>query len=441
MQSFRISANSKLFYNIKDMFEYKPTFFYGCSVKKRGIIQRKNIPPTEYVYANFFAKTKEWNLSDESCKKAQLLITKDWVDAHFVEPVKPDETDMCEDAPPMLELDDSEKFKDEHGKSLDIEVRGERHPQKIFFKVQDVMVAFNLPRLTDILGNTENKYEQGIHYKRFIRQQHTNSGEQTNKSDTQYNKIHKALFLTYKGMLKVLFSSRGGNAEKFQDWAQDKLFTVQMGTTEQKEVLGTDILNIKLDNYRAVFTKYSQSFSCIYLLSLGKVSALRQTFGIHADVDDSLMVYKFGFTSDLKRRLAEHQRDYGVLPNVVLDLEIFNYIDLKYTSEAEGDIRDIFDSFSKSIHVEGRNELVALTPKEFDRVKREYTRTGREFAGASQVLQEEINKLMIEITALKHKNIMLETNVEILKTKIETDAMIYKLKIENYELQLQLKNK
>jgi hypothetical protein len=440
MQSFRISANSKLFYNIKDMFEHKPTFFYGCTVKKRGIIQRKNIPPTEYVYANFFAKTKEWNLSDESCKKAQLLITKDWVDAHFVEPVKTDETDMCEDAPPMLTLDDSEKFKDEHGQPLDIEVRGERHPQKIFFKVQDVMVAFNLPRLNTVLSsNTENNYERGYHYKCFIRVQHTNSVLYTNKSDDPNKNMDKTLFLTYKGMLKVLFSSRGGNAEKFQDWAQDKLFTVQMGTTDQKEILGTEILNIKLDNYRAVFTKYSQSFSCIYLLSLGKVSALRQTFGIHSDVDGSLMVYKFGFTSDLKRRLAEHQRDYGLLPNVALDLEIFNYIDLKYTSEAEGDIRDIFDSFSKSIHVDGRNELVALTPKEFDRVKKEYTRTGREFAGASQVLQEEINKLMIEITALKHKNIMLETNVEMLKTKIETDAIIYKLKIENYELQLQLK--
>ena len=35
-------------------------------------------------------------------------------------------------------------------------------------------------------------------------------------------------------MLKVLFSSRSGNAETFQEWASDTLFTVHLGTEENK---------------------------------------------------------------------------------------------------------------------------------------------------------------------------------------------------------------
>ena len=82
-QSFNIDTSDKQYYNMKDLFEYQPEFFFGCTVKKRKIIERRNIPQREYVYANYLTKTKEWNLSDESSKKAQLLFTKEWVDTHF----------------------------------------------------------------------------------------------------------------------------------------------------------------------------------------------------------------------------------------------------------------------------------------------------------------------------------------------------------------------
>lgn len=45
------------------------------------------------------------------------------------------------------------------------------------------------------------------------------------------------------------------------------------------------------------------------------------------------MVYKYGFTKDIKRRLGEHQQYYGKLEHIKIELEIFNYIDTKYTAE------------------------------------------------------------------------------------------------------------
>ena len=53
---------------------------------------------------------------------------------------------------------------------------------------------------------------------------------------TKENQQQKQLFLTYKGMLKILFSSRTGNADKFVDWATETLFTVHLGTECDKNV-------------------------------------------------------------------------------------------------------------------------------------------------------------------------------------------------------------
>ena len=176
-QPFAIDMTNRLFFNMKDLFDYKPEFFYGCTVKKRLITKKKAIPDTEYLYANFFARTKEWNMSDESCKKAQLLITKSWVDKYYFrsedapavpvvapavvvvvaqapvqeeqkEDIKQEDSERKEDqevienAPPILELSDEEKFHDVDGNIIEIETRGKKERNEIYFKVKDVMTLF-----------------------------------------------------------------------------------------------------------------------------------------------------------------------------------------------------------------------------------------------------------------------------------------------------------
>jgi prophage antirepressor-like protein len=492
-QPFAIDMTNKLFFNMKDLFEHKPEFFYGCTVKKRLITKKKSIPDTEYVYANFLAKTKEWNMSDENCKKAQLLITKSWVDKYYfrsedvISPVahsvssvpsviivpsppptpiilveikqekeedikqdislqdseRKEDKEVIENAPTILELEDEEKFHDADGNIIEIETRGEKDRNKILFNVKDVSIAFDMPNLEDTLRDIRNNYKKNIHYKKY----YIRIPQVENKKIT----IKKRLYLTYKGLLRVLFASNNKQADKFQDWAEERLFTIQMGTKEAKEVLGTEVLNIKIENYRAVFGKYSQGFPCIYLLSLGKVGSLRETFGISAEINNDLTVYKYGFTCDIKRRLGEHNKDYGKMANVNVELELFNYVDLKYTAEAEADIRDIFEAYDNVLDVSGRNELVALNTKQFDRIKKEYVRTGREFAGATKELQEEVARLKTEIIEMRLKH-QLEVQEEKMRTMeerkekerfqvlVETNERIHTLEKSNYELRLLHKN-
>jgi len=495
-QPFAIDMTSKLFFNMKDLFEHNPEFFYGCTVKKRLITKKKNIPESEYVYANFFVKTKEWNLSDESCKKAQLLITKAWVDKYYFrnddavvasvpvaspviiapipspiivplvqeeqkEDIKQEDSERKEDkeviknAPPILELSDEEKFHDVDGNIIEIETRGERHEDKIYFKCKHISVGFRMEHLSKNITDKTKGYNRGSDYTFFIR----------NNSSPNGGANKKTLYLTYEGLLRVLFVSRNKNATIFRKWATMKLFTIQMGTKEAKEILGADILNIKIKDLRAVFNKHSSDFPCVYLLSLGKVSDLRETLGISPKIEDDIIVYKYGFTKDFKQRISQHQSTYGKMKNVDLDVELFNIVDAQYTTAAEHDIRYFFKAFGKPLVIEGHNELVGLNKMELVETKNKYVSTGEKYAGSTKgyetrtkELQEEIATLKQEIQHIKnemkmkeleHKFALQEEQMrtmeerkekERFQTLVETNDRIHTLEKNNYELRLLNKN-
>jgi phosphoenolpyruvate carboxylase len=98
--------------------------------------------------------------------------------------------------------------------------------------------------------------------------------------------------------------------------------------------------------------------------------------------------------------------------------------------------------FDKSLDILGRNELVILNSKELERVKKEYTRTGREYQGATHILQEEISKLKTELVEIRlHHQIEFQkqqNETDKYKTLAETTEQFCQLEKKNYELQIQL---
>jgi hypothetical protein len=480
------------YYNSKDLQAYKPEFYYGCTSKPRNIITKKKIPKEEYVYATFEKLTNKWNPTEESCKKAQLLISKQWVDENYFKPssssstieknkivvmkkktLQPQQSQQSqppqtpqtpqrdsevlpvheyeeeeevleeenghqqqevENAPPILYLDDVEKFHDADGNVIEIETRGERDRKKIYFKVKDVSVGFGMPSLSkNILRHkyvdVENGYEYGLHYKAFKR---VPSGE-TNKQEM-------ALYLTYKGLLRVLFVSRNRNVDKFQDWAEEKLFTIQMGTRDQKMKLGAEILNTSPRTLKAIFDKHAATFPSIYLMSLGKVRELRETFGIPADKPDDSTVYKFGFTEDLARRVIELESDYSKFPGVTVHPAIFQFIDTKYTSEAENEVRETcsVDEVRVKKTTQGKNELIVLDDKQFANMKKTYGRIGLEFAGATLGLQKQIAELKEKIKDYENEIVRLKLEIEYKDNLHKKDIELKDTVIENWKLKHQL---
>ena len=446
---FKIDTdNDKMYYNSKELKEYAPEFYYGCKIKQRNIIEKKKIPETEFIYANL--KKNEWILSSAVCKKAQLLLSKEWVERNIfkntestqssVERLNTNETENIneeeekqqdieaneniEKAPPLLHLNNLEKFKDPNNNIIEIETIGERHEDRIYFKVQDIMIGFEMPNLDKSIMNLDRGYQRNNDYKIFYNRV---------KSNNDYSHtIKKTLYLTYEGLLRVLFVSRNKNATNFRKWATNKLFTIQMGNEEERIKLGAKLVNISVKTFRAVMNKHANKFPCIYLISLGNVGLLRETFKItDVSIPDDSIIYKYGFTDDLNRRLGEHQEKYGKLENVKLDEATFNIIDPKYTCAAERDIRDECNAYEINLETEGFNELIILNKKQLKCVIKRYGQIGREYAGHSAELQEQI---------LKHNN-----EIERLKTLIETNEKYHKLEIdnknlENENLKLQIKN-
>ena len=476
-QNLQLQTIDNVEYYIADNLKIiNPNYFYGTSKTIRAVIERKKIPANEYVFANIFRK--EWKTCDISSKKAKLLISKNWSNAYILNTISvnresennnlpennnllennnlpeinnlheinnlPEINDLSEDninvintdqlepLPPLLFLDNSEKFRDTNGNIFDIEVRGEKHKDKIYFKCSDISKAFEICNLTSSLRHPTSGYELNVHFKRFKK----------HKDRVNYTILtHKpSLYLTYEGVLRVLFVSRSGKARHFMNWATDKLFTIQMGTEESKEELGTDILGISIKSFRAVFKRHGtkNGFPCIYLLKLGSVGILRETFNISQEIDDKLIVYKYGFTKNMEKRLEQHNDDYGKMPNVKMSLEYYHFIDPAYVNDAEGSLRAFFKGLNKNLKVKdinekGRNELVALNKDEIHIMKEQYGYIGSQFAGVTEELQKQITKLKHEIDTLNSKH-----EIELLNLNSKHEIEVLNLK-SKYEIEL-LKN-
>ena len=70
---------------------------------------------------------------------------------------KKEEKEDVENPPPILELKNSQKFQDIDGTFLQIEIRGERFRNKIYFRSRDVMKRFDMPNLSKTIT-----YQKGL---------------------------------------------------------------------------------------------------------------------------------------------------------------------------------------------------------------------------------------------------------------------------------------
>jgi hypothetical protein len=132
--------------------------------------------------------------------------------------------DAIEEAPQLVYLEDTEMFQDENGDPMEIEMRGEKTMKGAYFKAHDVGKAFGNVKMPTTIESINSGYIYNVHFKRFSKDGKNYATEQN----------EKVLYLTYNGVLKFLFCSRGGKAEKFQEWASNILFSMQMGSQDDK---------------------------------------------------------------------------------------------------------------------------------------------------------------------------------------------------------------
>jgi hypothetical protein len=268
-----INVNDILYYKSSELEKYQPDCYVNArKTKNRNIIVTLKIPDTEYIFVceKKTCPNNVWSVSTAKSKIAKLLISKGWFDSFLKNrqdkqiikttsnatpfPSNEINDDVIEPVPPVLSLNENEKFRDLDGNILEIMTCGERHEDRIYFDMTDVAKAFEMPNLRITLINKNSAYTQGQDYTVFcvMKQGVTNyyTNNETLNEISKENKIktvNKRTFLTLSGLIRVLHVSRNKNAVHYCKWITHIIYTHQFGTQDQKEELTAGRI-IKMDS-------------------------------------------------------------------------------------------------------------------------------------------------------------------------------------------------
>lgn len=412
MDTFYI--NKKNYYFIDDIRETHPNLFKGCKSNRELITKKKFIPNNKYLYAKYDKSNDTWVVTNGSSRKLDKLFIR----KKFFDELQIEKTIDYEDLPDEIILEANEKFVDNDSNIVEIKVVGERDVDKCYFCVKDFMDGFDLPNLHTIIIKNGSTYEENIHYKYFY----------SEKITISKNRKKKLLYLTYCGVLKTLFGSTKKTTNKFVTWATTVLFTTQLGTSNQKEQLVSNLLSVSVDTVKAVFSKSSHTIPCVYLFSIGKVSELRKSMKISEEYDENSYVYKYGMTIDLERRVKEHTNTFKKIKGTNLELTIFSYIDTQYISNAEQKVKELMQELNYVFEYEKMAELAIIPDNKFKFVKNQFELISSMYIGRVADLVNKLKEKESEILLIKekhknemlleqHKSQLLEKELEIIKLK------------------------
>lgn len=386
-----IIHNNKTYMSLDDIKRsgMNDEYFVGCK-SIRGCVDKHNLNGLVVYVSNDKIYSKNY-------KKAQVYVEDDYVNDNLLNRKRKNneieetiettrkrrkECNDIEDAAILL-LEESEMFRDENNKVMEIEVRGDRTMDKILFKASDIGKAFNYNRINDVVKDVKSDYEYGTHftYVRTDFKRPRNSGN------------NKELFLTYLGVLKVLFCSRGKRGDKFQVWAATKLFTIQMGKQDEKDELAAELIGVDKKAVINVFKRSCGSIPCVYLFKIGTVGKMRKHFNLSKFSNDDDIVYKYGMTCDMGRRTNEHTKAFTKLNGNEFGLEMFSYIDNSFISTAESHIRQYFTGFDLNVEDDKYHELIVVNKEQYTIVKQLYNDMYIQYAGKNKDLIQQVQTI------------------------------------------------
>lgn len=402
---------------LSNLIETYPKIFKGCKSKIQ-FINKYEIPKNYYFYTRI-DKDNTYIITDgKSYKYDKLYISESWFNDNFQDCDEINNDDVIM-APELIELNENQKFRGNDDNIIEIEVRGTRDFDNCYFKVKDISKGFDIENLHSIIIHKDKGYDENIHYKYFYFEKSGNG---------QKRKVKK-LFLTYNGVLKVLFSSHKKTSDKFLNWASKILFTVHLGNEEEKQKLSNKLIGVETRYVKDVLKKSATSISCIYLFSLGYVKNLRESLEIVDEYPDDSIVFKYGMTCDLSRRTREHEKSYGKIKNVKLELVYYSIIDNEYISEAEKKLNNNFRLMKNKLDYENQDELVILSNKEISRVKKQYDTINSLYCIKLSKVNELINGEKMKVNNIKkdmkYQKLKYVSEIELLKKEIRIKELEY----------------
>lgn len=301
-QSFKFNGHQV--FELGDLIRYDQAYFYGCLKRPRDILTKKKVTIDDYFYAKI--TKKGWEESNPSYSRAKILLKSEWVKSNvtkFLDNSSQTSSNISvlREAP-ILQLEEHEKFRGTENNTYEVEVRGVREEDKIYFRGKDLERVFQMENLVRDLTHDENAFEKVIDYEVFLLTYNSqNGGERT--------VTRKRTYFTYNGLLKVIFRSNSGVGYRFRKWATTIIYTAHLGTQDQRFVQALDMVGVNSSLVKKVFDTCVTQVPCVYLFYIGKVSRMLKHYP-ELKPFRSGMVFKYGKTISLYRRLIEHIKDY-----------------------------------------------------------------------------------------------------------------------------------
>ena len=408
-----IKINGKVYYNTDDVIHHNKEYFKTCKGRIRNLIKMKSLEyDIDYLFCN--KKTGEWQQIDNIGKPAvkdKMFIRKKWCDniPNFTTKVESRELVQVLQVPDILVLCEEEQFCD-GDYYYSIEIRGTRDVSNCYFSANDICDVFEIKNINGKMTDKKSKFIPNVDYVKFIA-----------KGDNKY-------FLTYNGVLKIIYTSRCKLAQYFQEWTTSTLFTLHLGTVDDKADLLTSYIGTNAELCKKVFSSMVTPVSCIYFITLGTVKDLKGVFPL-TNIDDNHIVCKYGRTNDFKRRIGELILQYKKKnKSICLEFMYCAFIDDMYASEAETDISDIFNIGINKIPDIDENELVIIDRKKLNSVKGHYKSIENNYGKQYENMKEKYNT---DIHDLKNEHIKVVNELEMKIKDGELSSMKKERKLVN----------
>ena len=425
-----VKLNGHVYYEYSDIAHSNPKL--KCPSRSSLFVKKYDVGAKNTIHARKIGK--KWVVSNGKSKKMdKLFIRRKWFDEYFEDDTSDSETDDDQNAncipktnkiPEIPQVVDIEK-NNSIGGNMDILLVGKRTYDGIYFYAKDISREFGLKNVSNTLRNPNGSFVENTHYIYFM------PGDSPLSCIQKMRKV-KQLFITYVGLLKLLYTSRNKQAEKFVRWASQIVFTAHIGVKDDKIKLAADLVGVSGAAVREFLNTSSKTIPCIYLFQIGTVSKLRKSMKISAKYDDSDIVGKWGYTSDLARRTGEHSsnKSYGGIAGSSISLIYHSPIDPKYVSKAEKNIKDYFIGNGYKLDYSNHDELVIIKKKQLSVVKTQYHLLGSLYAGHVAELTSKIKdmenkaeiekqKYLTELLRESNRADIMEKDNEILRLKLE----------------------
>lgn len=421
-----IEFNNTKYYRADYVKEINPAFFHGCARSIRYIIDKKKLTENDYIYATFSSKENKWSKSSKEINKASLLLTEEYVNNNVPGFGTNTKKLDLEITPPLLTLEDNMKFRDENGNIIEIETRGERTMEGIYFYGKDIEKMLQLERLTNHLVNETSSFKENKHYKKFIRRELTNDVNHTYKFNQE------TIYLTYFGLVKLMLSRQNPIAEHFQKWALQTLFTSQLGTKEEKQELCSKILGCDINSVRSFLNTGVQEYSELYLICIGQVKNISEQIHEVSNKNPEEYLFKYGYTSNLYSRLQAHKQTFNKIKGVNISLVLHCPIDDKFLSQ-EVELKQSFQIFDCVLEHQVYKELVVFNESKLTQFKTIFKNICDKYAGNCKQLQEQLEKhKLLHEYEIKELNLqMKELNLQMRELKTQYEIRELNIKLEN----------